>query len=99
MPVEFDPDNFNLERLRTNYLDFGIVFNNLDAILQGVLITISLALLAEVLAIPALVAGLDRRLQRPDDVPGPVGDGVPLQHGWGYSNPEYDDLINQAQDE
>src|ERR671912_2864735 len=51
MPVEFDPDNFNLERLRTNYLDFGIIFNNLDAILQGVLISISLALLAEVLGI------------------------------------------------
>jgi His/Glu/Gln/Arg/opine family amino acid ABC transporter permease subunit len=51
MPVEFDPDNFNLERLRTNYLDFGIIFNNLDAILQGVLVTISLALLAEVLGI------------------------------------------------
>jgi polar amino acid transport system permease protein len=51
MPVEFDPDNFNLERLRTNYLDFGIIFNNLDVILQGVLVTISLALLAEVLGI------------------------------------------------
>ena len=51
MPVEFDPSSFNLERLKTNYLDFGIVFDNLDAILQGVLITISLALLAEVLGI------------------------------------------------
>src|SRR3712207_1328288 len=51
MPVEFDLDNFSLERLRTNYLDFGVVFDNLDAILQGVLITISLALLAEVLGI------------------------------------------------
>jgi His/Glu/Gln/Arg/opine family amino acid ABC transporter permease subunit len=51
MPVEFDLDNFNLERLRTNYLDFGIIFNNLDVILQGVLVTISLALLAEVLGI------------------------------------------------
>jgi His/Glu/Gln/Arg/opine family amino acid ABC transporter permease subunit len=51
MPVEFDPDSFNLERLRNNYLDFGIVFDNLDAILQGVLVTISLALLAEVLGI------------------------------------------------
>jgi His/Glu/Gln/Arg/opine family amino acid ABC transporter permease subunit len=51
MPVEFDLDNFSLERLRTNYLDFGIVFDNLDAILQGVLVTISLALLAEALGI------------------------------------------------
>src|ERR671911_2745642 len=48
MPVDFDPSSFNLERLQTNYLDFGIVFNNLDAILHGVLITIALALLAEV---------------------------------------------------
>jgi ABC-type amino acid transport system permease subunit len=51
MPVEFDLDNFSLERLRTNYLDFGVVFDNLDAILHGVLVTISLALLAEVLGI------------------------------------------------
>ena len=51
MPVEFDPSSFNLERLRSNYLDFGIVFDNLDAILQGVLITLALALLAEVLGI------------------------------------------------
>jgi hypothetical protein len=65
MPVEFDPSSFNLERLKTNYLGFEVVFNNLDAILQGVLITIALAFLAEVLGIPALVAGRDRRLQRP----------------------------------
>jgi His/Glu/Gln/Arg/opine family amino acid ABC transporter permease subunit len=51
MPVDFDPSNFNLERLRTNYLDFGIVFDNFDAILQGVLVTLSLALLAEALGI------------------------------------------------
>ena len=51
MPVEFDLDNFNLERLRSNYLDFGIVFSNSDAILQGVLVTLSLALLAEILGI------------------------------------------------
>src|SRR5918998_1299057 len=51
MPVEFDPSSFNLERLKTNYLDFEVVFNNLDAILQGVLITIALALLAEVLGV------------------------------------------------
>src|SRR5215212_4822165 len=51
MPVEFDPSSFNLERLKTNYLDFEVVFNNLDSILQGVLITIALALLAEVIGI------------------------------------------------
>src|ERR687889_2420195 len=51
MPVEFVLSSFNLERLKTNYLDFDVVFNNLDSILQGVLITIALALLAEVLGI------------------------------------------------
>jgi His/Glu/Gln/Arg/opine family amino acid ABC transporter permease subunit len=51
MPVEFDLSSFNLERLKTNYLDFDVVFNNLDAIFQGVLITIALALLAEVLGV------------------------------------------------
>ena len=51
MPVDFDPSSFNLEILKTNYLDFEVVFNNLDSILQGVLITIALALLAEVLGI------------------------------------------------
>src|ERR687897_2534998 len=51
MPVEFDPSSFNLQRLKTNYLDFDVVFNNLDAILQAELITIALALLAEVLGI------------------------------------------------
>ena len=49
MPVEFDPDNFSLERFRSYYLDFGLVFENWDALLQAVLITISLAFLAEVI--------------------------------------------------
>ncbi len=43
MPVEFDPDNFSLERVRSYYLDFGIVLDNWDALLQAVLITITLA--------------------------------------------------------
>lgn len=50
-PVEFDPSQFSLSGIRERYLDFGLVFENLDAILQAVLITISLALLAEVLGI------------------------------------------------
>ena len=49
MPVQFDPDNFSLERFRSYYLDFGLVFENWDALLQAVLITISLAFLAEVI--------------------------------------------------
>jgi polar amino acid transport system permease protein len=51
MPVEFDPDNFSLERFRSYYLDFGLVFENWDALLQAVLITISLAFLAEVIGV------------------------------------------------
>ncbi len=50
-PVEFDPSQFSLSRIRESWLDFGLVFENFDAILQAVLITISLALLAEVLGI------------------------------------------------
>jgi|SRR5215207_7801568 len=51
MPVEFNPDNFSLERFRSYYLDFGLVFENWDALLQAVLITISLAFLAEVIGV------------------------------------------------
>jgi hypothetical protein len=45
--VELDPDNFSLERIRSYYLDSGLVFENLDAPLRAVLVTISLAFLAE----------------------------------------------------
>ena len=58
MPVEFDPSSSDLKNWKTNYLRLEVVFNNLDAILQGVLITIALALLAEVLGI---VLGLGAR--------------------------------------
>ena len=50
-PVQIDPSKFNLEQLQSNYLDFGIVFQNWDTILQGVLITIALAFLAEIVGI------------------------------------------------
>ncbi len=46
-PVELDPDNFSLERISSYYLDFGLVFENMDALLRAVLVTISLAFLAE----------------------------------------------------
>lgn len=49
--MEFDPDNFNLGRIRDYYLDFGLVFDNLDALLQAVLITMALALLAEIIGV------------------------------------------------
>ena len=51
MPVELDPDNFSLERFRSYYLDFGLVFESWDALLQAVLITITLAFLAEVIGV------------------------------------------------
>ena len=46
-PVELDPDNFSLERLSSYYFDVGLVFENMDALLRAVLVTISLAFLAE----------------------------------------------------
>ena len=46
-PVELDPDNFSLERISSYYLDFGLVFENSGPLLRAVLITISLAFLAE----------------------------------------------------
>ena len=51
VPVEFDPGNFSLETLRRNFLDFGVVFDNLGTIAEAVLVTISLALLAEIFGI------------------------------------------------
>jgi polar amino acid transport system permease protein len=45
-PVEFNPDNFSLKRISSYYLDFGLVFENMDTLLQAVLVTISLAFLA-----------------------------------------------------
>ncbi|MGI9050636.1 MAG: amino acid ABC transporter permease [Rubrobacteraceae bacterium] len=50
-PVQFDPSNFSLQNIQDKYLDFGIVFQNWDAILQGILVTIALAFLAEVVGI------------------------------------------------
>jgi polar amino acid transport system permease protein len=51
MPVEFDFSNFSLERIRERFLDFGLVLENADVILQALLVTLSLALLAEVIGI------------------------------------------------
>ena len=50
-PIEFDPDTFSLETIRESYLDFGLAFENADAILQAVLVTIMLAFLAEALGV------------------------------------------------
>jgi His/Glu/Gln/Arg/opine family amino acid ABC transporter permease subunit len=51
MPIEIDPGNFSLQSIRENYLDFGLVFQNIDVIFQALLVTLSLALLAEVIGI------------------------------------------------
>jgi His/Glu/Gln/Arg/opine family amino acid ABC transporter permease subunit len=46
-PIELDPDNFSLERISSYYLDFGLIFENSGPLLRAVLVTISLAFLAE----------------------------------------------------
>lgn len=51
MPIEVDPSNFSLQTIRERFLDFELAWQNMDAILQAVLVTISLALLAEVIGI------------------------------------------------
>lgn len=51
MPIEFDPSTFSLENIRTRYLAFELVWQNIDVILQAALVTILLALLAEIIGI------------------------------------------------
>ncbi len=51
MPIEIDPSSFSLQSIRDNYLDFGLVWQNSDAIIQALIVTLSLALLAEVIGI------------------------------------------------
>lgn len=51
MPVEFDPSSFSLQRIQEIYLNFELVFQNTDAMLGALLVTLSLALLAEVIGI------------------------------------------------
>jgi polar amino acid transport system permease protein len=50
-PVEFDPSLFNPGRLREQFLDLGVISENFDTLLQALLVTVSLALLAEALGI------------------------------------------------
>lgn len=47
-PFTINPEDFSPGKLVSTYLDVGIVASEWDVILQGVLVTISLALLAEV---------------------------------------------------
>ena len=51
MPIEFDPSSFSLENIREKYFAFDLVWQNIDVILQAMMVTILLALLAEILGI------------------------------------------------
>jgi His/Glu/Gln/Arg/opine family amino acid ABC transporter permease subunit len=50
-PVEFDPSLFSPENIRESYLDLGVVSENFGTLLEALLVTVSLALLAEILGI------------------------------------------------
>ena len=45
-PVSFNPEDFNPQNILDSYFDVGIVVSQWDVLLQGTLVTISLALLA-----------------------------------------------------
>jgi His/Glu/Gln/Arg/opine family amino acid ABC transporter permease subunit len=47
-PVTFNPEDFSPERIVSQYFDVGVVVSQWEVILQGVLVTITLALLAEI---------------------------------------------------
>ena len=47
-PVTFNPEDFNPQNILDSYFDVGIVISQWDGILHAALLTISLALLAEV---------------------------------------------------
>jgi len=49
--VDINPSNFNLGRLRERFFDFGLVLENIGPILDAVLVTLSLAFLAEVIGV------------------------------------------------
>jgi His/Glu/Gln/Arg/opine family amino acid ABC transporter permease subunit len=51
VPINFDLSNFSLQNIQDKYLNFGLVFDNIDVILKAVLVTITLALLAEAFGI------------------------------------------------
>ena len=83
-PVEFDPSRFSLQNIREQYLDFGVIFENFDTLLQAFLITVGLALLAEILGIilglvlALMKIGRSRLLSAPAQVYIDVFRGTPL---------------------
>src|ERR687893_1667564 len=84
LPVELDPGRFSLQNIREQYLDFGVVFNNFDTLLQAFLVTISLALCAELLGIvlglvlALMKIGRSKLLSAPAQVYIDVFRGTPL---------------------
>ena len=50
-PVEIDPGRFSPSNIQEQYLDFGVISENFDTLLQAFLVTIVLALRAELLGI------------------------------------------------
>ena len=83
-PVEFDPSRFSLQNIREQYLDLGVIFENFDTLLQAFLITVGLALLAEILGIilglvlALMKIGRSRILSAPAQVYIDVFRGTPL---------------------
>src|SRR4028119_1466085 len=83
-PVELDPGRFSPSNIQEQYLDFGVIFNNFDTLLQAFLVTIALALGAELLGIvlglvlALMKIGRSRLLSAPAQVYIDVFRGTPL---------------------
>ena len=83
-PVTFNPEDFNPQNILDSYFDVGIVISQWDVILQGALVTISLALLAEFfgsalgLILALLKISRSRLLSAPAQVYIDVFRGTPL---------------------
>lgn len=83
-PVELDPGRFSPSNIQEQYLDFGVIFNNFDTLLQAFLVTIALALCAELLGIvlglvlALMKIGRTRILSAPAQVYIDVFRGTPL---------------------
>lgn len=83
-PVEIDPGRFSPSNIQEQYLDFGVIFDNFDTLLQAFLVTIALALLAELLGIvlglvlALMKIGRSKLLSAPAQVYIDVFRGTPL---------------------
>lgn len=83
-PVEIDPSRFSPSNIQEQYLDFGVIFDNFDTLLQAFLVTIVLALCAELLGIvlglvlALMKIGRSRLLSAPAQVYIDVFRGTPL---------------------